>query len=225
MSNIESPLYIKIIENVNRFFDKHLLRILVGTGALLVIFLALWGYFRFRQSREEKVSFAVNESVRKLSQLENDPASLNETQIGIVRGLESLYDEYKGLKNGRRALFVASSWYHKNGDLKKAAEGYQKIYEKSSGGIFVPYAILYSAIIKTDSKNYEEALELISRLEKYYLTHYLYGRGLLLKARIMTFQSKPDEAAEIYRNITENKELAVYAGVARKGLAMLSVVR
>ena len=212
------------IETVATIFKKHLKSIIVGSGALALLLLGYYSFFKYRQEKDLLLGQQINTYENALLQIESAETMTlaNEERLEQIKiALSKIHRDNKGLKNALRAQYVLAKIDYKNGDTEGARKKFLSIFEYNKKHYLAPLALMQAAAIFEAEVLYDKAIALLEDHQLYYIKHFTEGQALISLARNYELQGQYVKAAQTLQSITENQDLSNYHPKAEEGLDLL----
>lgn len=216
---------IRILSN-----PKQLRLVLVIFLLVALVVLGVFGYQIYINQQDQRVSIAINELVRKKSNIQQqfDENEINTDErnnelTAIADELVVIYEENTITLNAQRALLTAAQIDKTVGNSDAAREKLETLLNNHSGSDQEPLVRYYLALLYEDARDYDGALSLLTPFQVDYLGHYLRPLAMFTEARLYALQGHRDKALAKYNEILAVEEFSFFFDRVQEQLDLMSL--
>jgi predicted negative regulator of RcsB-dependent stress response len=170
-----------------------------GFAALIVIVLAVLGWFAYSRQQEVRSHELFEQAYASYEQLTNQGAPTSEQLDRVFQEFDRIAKEYGSRIGGEMALLYSGHVLYKKQDYKEALERYNRLQSSNlvQHGLG-PLVTYHMAMTRMAMKEYEQALALFDQLSKDTLSPYR-REAYSSIAKTYELMGKNKEAVQAYK--------------------------
>jgi predicted negative regulator of RcsB-dependent stress response len=211
MDSQAAPSHVGI--NIRTWIEVHKMRLLYGSGAALVLIIAVSVFLQFQANKEVAASQALSEI-----RVPFNPATAPPPDA--AQKLFDLANQHKGTKAAARALHMSGGLLFVEGDFARAQERFNALIQTYPESPWVPDANLgIAACLEAQGKT-DDAIKKYDDIKKRHASATVVDDAKLALARLYE-KSNPTESWRLYEellNADRNSGMAQEAGLRQEEL-------
>ncbi len=211
MDSQAAPSHVGI--NIRTWIEVHKMRLLYGSGAVLVLIVAVPVFIQFQANKEVAASEALSEI-----RVPFNPATL--PTPGTAQKLFDLANQHKGTKAAARALHMSGGLLFVEGDFARAQERFNALIQAYPESPWVPDANLGIAACLEAQGKIDDAIKKYDDIRRRHASATILDDAKLALARLYE-KSNPTESWRLYEellNADRNSGMAQEAGLRQEEL-------